>query len=180
MHSTGSLVEDKSDLRSVVNRIAGLLAHGGGGTLTAGDVAALRRMDPRKPAAAFFKLASVTLESRPESGSGGADERDARWSAIIVGLACLGDLHRPGASLARALIDAGFSELRFARLLRADGDRLLDDIPMLGRYLAAKAAPADWTQAAWLMLSAGRTDEETARRSLARDYYSALARKTNT
>ncbi|MGI8498966.1 MAG: type I-E CRISPR-associated protein Cse2/CasB [Gemmatimonadaceae bacterium] len=107
-------------------------------------------------------------------------ERETRWSAIIVGLAYLGELHRPGATLGRALVAAGFSELRFSRLLRADGERLLDELPMLARFLAAKDTPADWVQAAWLILSADQIGEEKARRNLARDYYSALVRQTNT
>jgi len=170
--------EQRGTLDSVVNRIAGLLEHGGG-TLTSGDVASLRRMDPSRPAAAFFKLAGVVLDGSLPLESHGRTEAETRWAAIVAGLACLGDLHRRGVRLGSALVDAGFSELRFARLLRADADRLVDELPMLARFLAAKGVPADWTQAAWLILSSDRSDDERARRNLAHDYYGALARKGN-
>lgn len=167
-----------SSLGSVVNRIAGLLEHGGG-VLSSGEVAALRRMDPWKPAAAFFKIAGLVLDEQLPGELNTRQEDETRWSAIIVGLAYLGQLHRPGMNLGRALFEAAFSELRFSRLLRADSDRLVDELPMLARFLAAKNTPADWAQAAWLILSSNRNDEETARRNLARDYYSALARKNH-
>ena len=56
-------------------------------------------------------------------------EMETRWAAIIVGLAHLGALHQSERRLGVALADAGFSELRFARLLRADADRLVDELP---------------------------------------------------
>ena len=50
---------------------------------------------------------------------------------------------------------------------------------VLKSSLAAKGVPADFSAAAWLILSAGQTNEERVRRNLARDYYGALARQTN-
>lgn len=166
--------QEAVSLGSVVNRIAGLLAHGGG-VLTTGDVAALRRMEPRRPAAAFFKLEGAVLEPQLPGDPATRMEAETRWAATVVGLAHLGELHHPGVRLGRALVDAGFSEFRFARLLRADAERLVDELPMLARFLAAKNVPADWVGAARLILSSGRRDEETTRRQLARDYYSAVA-----
>lgn len=165
-------------LGSLINHIAGLLVHGGS-ALTTGDVAALRRMDPRMPSASFFKLVGLALHERLPGASNAREEIETRWAAIIVGLAHLGDLHRSGVRLGRALVDAGFSELRFDRLLRADADRLVDELPALARFLSAKGVPADWAAAALLILSAGRSDVESARRRLARDYYSGLASKSN-
>lgn len=161
-----------------VHTIAGLLRHGG--ALTHGDIATLRRMDPRRPAAAFFKIEGLVLDEHlPGDGSVRAD-LETRWAAIIVGLAHLGELHRHDARLGFALVAAQLSELRFARIVRADTDRLVDDLPLLARFLAAKGVAADWTAAAKLILSADRSDEESVRRHLARDYYGALARKENT
>ncbi|MGH2361349.1 MAG: type I-E CRISPR-associated protein Cse2/CasB [bacterium] len=160
---------------SLVNQISGLLARGGG-ALSTGDVAALRRMDPRSPAAAFFKLVGLVLDQHISGAPHARLETETRWAAIIVGLAHLGDLHRRGMRLGRSLVDAGFSELRFDRLLRADADRLIDELPMLARFLSAKGVPADWESASLLILSAGRSDEEDARRRLARDYYGAQAK----
>jgi CRISPR system Cascade subunit CasB len=166
-------------LAATINHLAGLLAHGGG-VLTSGDVAEMRRMDPRTiDAPGFYKLAGAVLEQDLPRGGAPRTEAETRWAAIIVGLAHLGARHRPDVRLGEGLVAAGFSELRFARLLRADSERLLDELPALARFLAAKNTSADFTAAAYLMLSAGRSDEESARRSLARDYYGALARRKN-
>lgn len=168
------------DLASTVHRVAGLLAHGGG-VLTTGDLAGLRRMDPRKiDAPGFYKLVGAVLEPSLPAASQRRELAETRWAAIVIGLAHLGRFHRPEQRLGSALADADFSELRFARLLRADADRLLDEVPGLGRFLAAKGVPADFTAAAHLLLSAGRSDEEKARRHLARDYYGALAQMKKT
>lgn len=161
-----------------VGRIAGWLSNPGG-SLSAGDVAALRRMDPRRPHAAFFKLSALALDEVLPSDPAWRLDAENRWAAIVVGLAHLGGLHRSGVRLGRALVESDFSELRFARLLRGDTDSLMDQLPMLGRFLAAKEASADWSQAAWLLLSAGRRDEESARRVLARDFYGAQAQSSN-
>jgi len=163
-----------TSLPSIVNRIAALIEHGAG-ILSAGDAAALRRMDPREPAAAFFKLAGAELGTQLPNEPDARIETETRWAAIIVSLAHLGTLHRPGIPLGRALASAQLSEMRFARLLRADAARLVDELPMLARFLSAKGVPADWTGAALLLLSLGRQDEETARRQLARDFYGAVA-----
>lgn len=171
--------QHQHSLESTIAYLAALLEHGGG-ALTTGDVASLRRMDPRAPVAAFFKLAGIALGDALPNESASRLEAETRWAAIVAGLALLGDLHRSGRWLGTSLAEAEFSEFRFDRLLRADSERLIDDLPMLARYLVAKGIPVDWTQAAWLLLSAARSDEERARRRLARDYYAALARKSAT
>lgn len=160
---------------SLVSSIAGFLRSSP--VLTQGDIAALRRMDPRRPAAAFFKIEGLVLDDLLPGDAGRRAELETRWAAIVLGLAHLGDLHRPGHRLGSALAGAGFSELRFARLAQADGDQLVDELPSLARFLAAKNAPSDWSAAARLILSAGRADEEDTRRHLARDYYGAMARQ---
>jgi CRISPR system Cascade subunit CasB len=141
--------------------------------LTAGDVAALRRMNPRHPPAAFFKIEGILLDAQLPGNAVMREELETRWAAIIAGLAYLGSLYRPGQRLGTVLAYAQFSELRFARLLRADGDRLVDELPAVARFLAAKAAPVDWVGAAHLILSADGENEEAVRRHIARDYYRA-------
>lgn len=142
-----------------------------------GDIAALRRMDPRRPALAFFKIEGLLLDEHLPGDSVLRAELESRWAAIVLGLAHLGDLHRHEHRLGRVLAEARFSELRMARLLQSDSDQLLDELPSLARFLVAKDVTVDWTGAAGLILSAGRDDEEDARRHLARDYYGAKARQ---
>lgn len=164
-----------SELSVTINHLAALLRHGG--ALTQGDVASLRRMDPRKPGAAFFKIEGLVLNEFLPGDAQAREELETRWAAIVVGLAHLGELHDWHHRLGNALADAGFSELRFARLLRADADNLVDELPMLARFLAAKGVRVDWTHAAQLILSSGHTSEESMRRHLARDYYGSIARE---
>jgi len=170
-----ALTNETPSLNARINRIARLLA-GAEGVLTTADVASLRRMDPRSPDAAFFKLAVLALDESLITDTPSAMEAESRWAAIASGLALLGEFHQPGSRFGSSLSEAGFSELRFSRLLRADAERLVDELPMVARFLVAKGVPADWSTAALLILSAGRTDEERTRRRIAREYYAALAR----
>lgn len=165
---------DIDTLAARINRLSSLLAHGGE-LLSASDVSMLRRMDPHAISApGFYKLAGTVLADDLWGPPDSVEDAETRWAAIIVGLAQLGDLHRPGARLGAALVAAKYSEVRFVRLLRADQNKLIDELPALGRFLAAKMTPADFTDAARLLLSIGRTDEERTRRSLARGFYGAL------
>lgn len=165
---------ESMSLSALISRLARLLA--GGGPLSPGDVAALRRMHPARPAPAFFKIEGLVLDDQLPGDATALAEAETRWAAIIVGLVHLGPLHQSRHRFGRALVDAQYSELRFTRLVRGDADRLAGDLPMLARFLAAKGTPVDWTGAAHLMLSAGRSDEERVRRQIARDYYGSLSR----
>jgi len=159
-----------------VARIATLLDRGGG--LSMGDLASLRRMDPRQPAPAFFKLEGMALDEYLPGEAAAREALETRWAAVVVGLAHLGALHRLGHSyrLGYVLADLSYTEMRVERLLHADEDRLIDDLPALARYLTTKGAHVDWCGAANLLLSAGRSDGESHRRHIARDYYGRAAR----
>ena len=174
MNAQAHIVES-ANLASVVSSIAALLR--GGGVITAGDVAALRRMDPRHPDAAFFKVEGLVLDPHLPGDADARADLETRWAAVICGLAHLGALHERGPRLGDVLANAQYSELRFARLVRADADRLVDELPALARFLAAKSTPVDWTSATQLILSADGANEESVRRHLARDYYGSLARR---
>lgn len=161
---------------TAIARLAVLLRSG---ALSTGDVAALRRMDPRHPPLAFFKV-EVLMFGRVRENEAGPVGLSTRWAAITTGLAILGDGHRDArqdrsCALGRALGECGFTELRFSRLLQADADRLVDELPMLARYIAAKSVKVDWLGAARLMLSADTQREQSVRRQLARDFFAALA-----
>lgn len=168
--------EAPASVASLVSAIAGLLRRGGG-VITAGDVAALRRMDPRQPPAAFFKIEGVLLDGHLAGDETRRVDLETRWAAIVAGLAHLGTLHQSGQRLGHVLADAQYSDIRFARLIRADSERLVDDLPALARFLSAKNVPVDWSGAARLVLSAGSSKEEEVRRHIARDYYGAVARQ---
>ena len=163
-----------TSLESLVHSIAALLRYSP--ALSQGDIAALRRMDPRRPPSAFFKVEGLVLDGHLPGDAARREDQETRWATVILGLAQLGDLHRESRRLGAALAASGFSEIRFARLLQADAEQLVDELPSLARFLAAKGEPGNWASAARLILSTGRADEESTRRHFARDYYGAIAR----
>lgn len=159
-------------LAETVHRLGGII----GTTLPAGDVAELRRLDPERPSApAFWKLVVGELEELGALRRGAPDreEQERRWAVILNALAHLGDLHRPGRGYGVALASSGFSEHRFGRLLRARSGPLWYQARRSAQFLSSHAEPTDATGLAWLVLSDGRSDEQRARRQLARDYYRA-------
>lgn len=173
--SEPSVEPDRTSRLDLVHQVSALVRHGAG-VLSTGDRAQLRRLDPRDiRAAAFFKLAGSALAEELAGPDSRRQEQETRWAAIVSSLAHLGSLHQPRHDLGTALVAAGFSEVRFVRLLRSDADRLVDELPALARFLAAKGAAADFSEAAALLLYAGTSAEEGARRRLARGYYAALS-----
>jgi CRISPR system Cascade subunit CasB len=160
-----------SDPLSLVDRLSWTLRSG---VLTTGDLAGLRRMQPaRLDAPGFWKLAGLVLDGALPGDAAERCRREVAWAAVAVAFAHLGDLQDRSVPLGRALAEAGYAEARFVRLLRADDERLLDELPQVARYLAAKSARADLTTAALLLVS---PDPEPARQRLARDYYSSVLR----
>jgi CRISPR system Cascade subunit CasB len=160
-------------LRQVISRLAAALDR----ELSPGTVAALRRLEPSafgNPA--FWNVVTRYLDDQLPAGGEPRDEAERRWAAVLCGMASTAGLNRSGHSAGEALAEAGYSELRFDRLLRATGDRLHDGLRAAGHFLASKGVDADWTDLARLALSEGTEHAESARRALARTYYRARAR----
>ena len=158
------------NLREVVPKIAFEIAR-----LDPGSAAALRR-GPYKGAgaAAFWKL----LASRDLVGAAHSGER---WAALIQAIAILTpkgrDSERQSAhdyslSMGRALWEAGFSELRLARLLSA-APRLRPEVAV---RTCRRLAAGEFnrfnlvTLGDFILFGRDRTD-----RRIARDYYRAHA-----
>lgn len=145
--------------------------------LGTGAVASLRRLVPEDPVnPAFFRIAAQYLEPGGHvSGEGShRDLLEARWSCIIGGLAILGNLYQPGKSLGEALADAGFSELRFVRLLKSQNAGLWDATRRVASFLSSKGQTVDWADMASLVLSDGTDKADSVRRHIARRYYAKL------
>lgn len=163
-----------SKLPAVVARLAGMIAKG----LDRGEAADLRRMsgDDLAPAA-FWRLFVTIVEPAGWASAKGASaaDREAQWATIFNTLAIAEGLHSPQRGLGRALAEERFSELRFTRLLRAQGPRLADELRLMARFLASKGASADLSEAARLVLTAEGDHGENVRRRIARDYYSNAA-----
>lgn len=168
-----SETSEAPSLNRVVNTLAGTIAR----ALSPGDVAALRRMEPGDVATpAFWKLAGTVLEHELRGDGPAVESRERQWAMVVAALATTAGLHAPGRSLGAGLAEAGLSELRLTRLLRAHGDALPAEVRGAASYLAAKAMPFDGTDLAWLVLSDGSSAEEQVRRSIAKSFFGQLAR----
>jgi len=172
-------VEDPSAAPTTRRSVVGKVAHAIEHQLGPGDVAALRRLSPGDPAApALWKL---LLTCVPQSWAAGPDrdEKERRWAALFTGMAHAAGLHDPAVPMGRALAEAGWSELRFVRLLRDRDEGLAERVRRLAQYLASKSQRADWTGVANLLLDQDGEWAERHRRDLARDYYRTLYAQTH-
>ncbi|MEM7586355.1 MAG: type I-E CRISPR-associated protein Cse2/CasB [Acidobacteriota bacterium] len=150
--------------------------------LSPGDVASLRRLDIESPdAPAFWKI--LVSEVEPHGQRPGVDG-ERRWALILT---CIAELHMLDAkqrTLGEALAAANVSEMRLARLLRADLPNLLHTLRPVCRQIASSGERVDLADLARLIISARGNDgtfpaEETAqrlRRRIARDFYLGLHR----
>ncbi len=162
---------ERASLASIVGR----LAHAVTRELSPGDVAALRRHRVGRPLApAFFRVSALILDPAGAlpSGERFREAAEERWAVIVAAIAELEGLHAPRRRLGEVLANADFSELRLLRLLRSHDEALADAIATTTHFLASRAADADLTDIAHLVLSDGRSDEERVRRRIARAYYS--------
>lgn len=174
--SSDPKTEDVGAPRSL-SRAVGALAHFVEHGASPGDVAGLRRLAPEDPAApAFWRLAGTLLADELRGGGGALEARERAWASIVNALALTAGLHAPARPLGTALAAAGYSELRFTRLLRAQGDALAPEVRGAAAFLASKAEPFDATDLAQLVLSSGGISEETVRRGVARTYFRQLTR----
>lgn len=164
-------------LRETINRVCGMLRERRGatssgsiasraGAVSAGDRAELRRLNrDQSPGITFWKtLARCDIDITH-------DKQQKQWMVILRACALLADNHSPYSSLGRALSEAGLSELRLSRLLRAEGDSLLDEIATVTNFLNAKDVPVDLTDIAYLVIYSQESHHETLRRNIARGYY---------
>lgn len=168
----GSGTSEEEGLSSTVHRVAGHLArdeHQGG--ISTGDLAQLRRIDPSEPyTPALWK---ILLELVPDGHRMGP-ERERRWAILLMAMGICAGLHTPSVPFGAALTEAGWSELRFVRLLRARGDRLAKELRRLAQYLASKNQRADWVDVAWLLFVQDGDHAEETRQRMARAYYRRL------
>lgn len=142
--------------------------------LDPGDLAALRRpVPPGDIAPAAFWRLWARLDLGRQRGTAEAWGRLAQAIAILTQTG--DDDRKPSAhdgslSLGRALHEAGYSELRFARLLATHGETRRDLVLRACRMLARAGVRFDVRQLGRLTLF----DKTPVLQRLARDYYGAL------
>ena len=166
--------EDPRDTpyRARLASAVGAVVAGIAGGYSPGDVAALRRLGKGGwGVPIFWRIVTRTLEPLGLIASGERREHDEqRWAVV---LAALDGQHVRGVRLGRALAEAGVSELRVERLLRAQDDALLALVRPLAHQLASKGTKFDQVGLVELVLSDGAPDKDRVRRAIGRDFYRA-------
>ena len=160
----------ETSVRSVIGKIAYAMEH----YLSNGDLAQLRRISPEEPyTPALWKM---LLTYVPESWTRGPqqEEKERHWAALLQGMAMTTGLYDPNVPLGKALVAAGWSELRFVRLMQARENDLFKEVRQLASFLASKSQTADWSDVAQLLFNQQGEWAERHRRRIARDYYHAL------
>jgi CRISPR-associated protein Cse2 (CRISPR_cse2). len=163
-----TVIPDKqsSDDNGALFAIVGRLAHAVDKILGNGEIADLRRLRPEDPACPEFWKVMAEYWDMPY------DNNEARKRACLLsGIARTKDLHDFHTSLGKALVEAGYSELRFVRLLRAQDRGLFKEIELMAEFLNSKGQPANWAQVAELLFTKDDEKMESLRRRIARDYF---------
>lgn len=141
--------------------------------LSTGDRAELRRISPDAPFTPALWQTLHRLGQHEAPGWIGQSRWERRWATLLMGMAFCTGFHDYGTPLGRALARAGWSELRFVRLLRADGETLEAHLRRVAQYLASKNQPANWADVANLLFYQSGETAEDIRLSIARSYYGA-------
>ena len=131
---------------------------------------ALRRMRPgTMPPLSAIALA-VDLGGRVDGS-----DAETLFAALQI-VALLADQDVPKAYLGRALQEAGVSELRLERLLRAPPDQVPEQVRAVARHLLARGTPVLVIDLIRLLVSQDRE----SRLRIAQSYYKNLASKEST
>lgn len=143
-------------------------------TMPPGDRAQLRRLRPGElEPPAFWRLVTGVLAPEFHSlGQSATEARERSWGLIAAAMARTGMNFDSKRKLGKAMADSGISEVRLLRLLRADSGQLPAQAHSVAQLLASKGQAIHWIDFALLILSQGRSDQERARRQIARDYFS--------
>ena len=148
-----------------------------------GALAELRRMTGGNLPPAFWKryLQDVPLEWREPRGC--VDERvDRAWAGLMRAMVEMApNPHSFGLPFGEALADTRYSEDRFVRLLRAEGDELARELRVAGAWLARAGIKANWEQPAHLLLRdlGLKVKDQISSHQIARDYFRVEARRSS-
>ncbi|NBB84656.1 MAG: hypothetical protein GVY12_00305 [Bacteroidetes bacterium] len=111
-------------------------------SVSSGDRAELRRISPERPfTPALWKLL-LDMDQHDAPPWSAQEQWERRWATLLMGLAFCAELHDYTRSLGSALAEAGYSELRLVRLLRAEGEQLEVHLRRLAQY--PKSTSAAW------------------------------------
>jgi CRISPR type I-E-associated protein CasB/Cse2 len=175
------MADERPDWGRMVGDVARRLAHD---DYPSGHLAELRRLKPDAPdGAAFWRLVADFAEPLFDDERG---QRQCVLAAVVRGMAVAHPFHAPAAGARRplgvAMAEAEVAEVRLLRLLRLGGRELPEELRRLARLMASKgdAGRFDWSDAAWLLLTADTERGEEVRRRIARDFYRTAYKLTKT
>lgn len=165
--------EQPAEEKDTVASVCAQVAH-----LPNGDRAALRRLFLTRSEAAVGVVTGLVLRAGVPHAEWLRPATFERWqllahvAAVLSGTAAIPP-HHPGASLGRALHQAGTSDLRLMRLTSARSAALVDQIVRTARMLAAAGTvPVNLRTLHHLSHDVGEA-AEAARLRIARDFYAA-------
>ena len=148
-----------------------------------GALAELRRMTGDNLPPAFWNryVQDVPLEWREPRGR--VDPRvDLAWAGLVRAMVEMAPRpHSFDQPFGEALADTRYSEDRFVRLLRAEGDELARELRVAGAWLARAGVKANWEQPAHLLLGGLglNVKNQISSHQMARDYFRAAAQRSS-
>lgn len=145
--------------------------------LSTGTLAELRRVSSKNPfTPALWNLLLDLDEAEPWGGLD-RDVYERRMATLAMGMAVCAGLHDYKTPLGEALAEAGWSKLRFVRLMEARGETLEKHIRRMAQYLASKSQSANWVDVGWLLLGQDWKTADKTRLRISRSYYGTLHAK---
>lgn len=164
---------DSAELGTVLGSLSGALKRQGRGAC-----AELRRLTRRDLPGAFWKLYLSSIPPAWREREGRPDyRRDLAWASLIR---CLAYAPPGTEEFGEALARTDYSEARFVRLLRAQGDDLARELRVVAQWLALKGARANWKPPAELLLGRPRlglpVNPDAAAHRMARGYFRVQSR----
>ena len=147
--------------------------------ITSGDMAGLRRLDPRRPTeSTFWKVCSQLGidQSSPDVVRSWAIIFRMIAAGTKVGQTQTDGPHDGNLPLGKALAQCGYSQNRLKTLLDADPTALVPIVERMAGFLYSKGQKFNCNDAARLVMTKHRTAEQrdSDRTRIARDYYRQL------
>ena len=148
-----------------------------------GQLAELRRMTGDDLPPAFWKRYLLDVPAEWRGPDGYVNVRiDQAWAALIRAMVEMApNPHSFDQPFGGALANTDYSEDRFVRLVRAEGENLANELRVASTWLARANVKANWEQPAHLLLRDLRlnVNHQIASHRMARDYFRVVAQRSS-
>lgn len=166
-----------SVINTTVGKINGLFKTEG--ILSSGELAQLRRITPDQPYTAALWRVMLMADINQTDTEISQDVWERRWATVLMAMAYNIGLHSYDVAFGEALANAGWSELRFVKLMKSRDELLEIQFRLVARFLAGKNQSANWADAAKLLFYQNGETAEKVRLDISRKYYTALYKIEN-